>query len=164
MIHPPYTRLFAYGADPENVKVVSPSVALPLFDEVLDTEKSFETTVNFEPIYKMAKQHIFKDNTVVPVEMGRRKEALQKLKILSEKNPNAEDYCKDLEKAIKKLDALPTGLLKDIADIKLNGTDLDVAYSELQKLVPQKYLINIFKTADLANDTDKLVVLSEEFI
>jgi hypothetical protein len=65
--------------------VVSPSIALPLFDEVYDTEKSLETTVNFEPIYKMAKSHIFKDNTVVPVEMGRRKDALQKLKILTRK-------------------------------------------------------------------------------
>jgi hypothetical protein len=63
--------VFAFGNTPETVQIVSPQVALPLFNQVIDSEESLQTTVNFDPIYKMAKEHIFKDNTKASVDDGR---------------------------------------------------------------------------------------------
>jgi len=58
---------------------------------------------------------------------------------------------------------LPNGALKQIAKINI-GKDTEKAFEELKEIVPQKYISNIFETADRANDTGKLIVLSEELI
>jgi superfamily II DNA or RNA helicase len=156
--------MFAFGDSPETVQVVSPKVALPLFNEVADLEKSHQTSANFDPIYKMAKEHIFKDNTKVPIDKGRRQDALAKVKILGDSYPQAKDFCLDLIKVIKDLDGLPNGVLKEIVELKIDKSDIDKSFQELKELVPQKYLENILKTAERANDTSKLIVLSEELI
>ena len=156
--------VFAFGETPETVEIVSPQVALPLFNEVADFEKSHETSVNFEPIYKMAKEHIFKDNTKAPVDSGRRQDALAKVTIIGDNYHQAKDFCIDLIKVIKDLDGLPNGVLKEIVDMKIDKNDLSRSYDELKELVPQKYLESIFKTAERADDTGKLIVLSEELI
>ena len=156
--------IFAFGESPETVRIVSPQVALPLFNEVADLEKSLPTSVSFEPIYKMAKEHIFKDNTKAPVDKGRRQDALAKVKILGDSYSQAKDFCIDLIKVIKDLDGLPNGVLKEIVELKIDKSDFSKAYQELKELVPHKYLESIFKTAERANDTGKLIVLSEELI
>jgi superfamily II DNA or RNA helicase/HKD family nuclease len=156
--------IFAFGETPETVQIVSPQVALPLFNEVVDLEKSLTTSVNFEPIYKMAKEHIFKDNTKVPINAGRRQDALSKVKILGDNYPQAKDFCLDLVRVIKDLDGLPNGVLKEIAELKIDKIDFNKAHQELKELVPHKYLESIFKTAERANDSGKLIVLSEELI
>ncbi|MBP6856578.1 MAG: helicase [Candidatus Pacebacteria bacterium] len=156
--------MFAFGDSPETVQIVSPKVALPLFNEVADLEKSHQTSANFDPIYKMAKEHIFKDNTKAPIDKGRRQDALAKVKILGDSYPQAKDFCLDLIKVIKDLDGLPNGVLKEIVELKIDKSDIDKSFQELKELVPQKYLENILKTAERANDTSKLIVLSEELI
>lgn len=156
--------VFAFGETPETVEIVSPKVALPLFNNVIDSEKSSQTTVNFDPIYKMAKESIFKDNTKVPVDGGRKQDALNRVKLLSELFPQAKDLCLDIIRAIKDLDALPNGVLKEIAKFRINKTDPEKAYLALKDLVPSKYLEKIFETADRANDEGQLIVLSEELI
>jgi len=156
--------IFAFGETPETVQIVSPQTALPLFNEVADLEKSLPTSINFEPIYKMAKEHIFKDNTKAPVDSGRRQDALGKVKILGENYPQAKDFCLDLVRVIKDLDGLPNGVLKEIAELKIDKSDFTKAHQELKDLVPHKYLESILKTAERANDTGKLIVLSEELI
>lgn len=153
--------VFAYGETPENVQVVSPQTALPLF-EADASEEAMKTSVNFEPIYKTAKDHIFKDNTKAPVDGGRKQDSLNKIKLLSEIHPQAKDLCIDIIKAIKDLDALPNGVLKDIANIKIDKADPGKAFQTLKEMVPTKYLVDIFSTADRANDTGKFIVLSEE--
>jgi hypothetical protein len=155
--------VFAYGDNPDNVQIVSPKVALPLF-AVGATEKASETTVNFEPIYQIAKNHIFKDNTMASVGIGRKQDALNKLQFLLENYSQSRDLCLDIIRAIKDLDALPNGILKDIIDIKFNKEDMEVAYQDLKKMIPSKYLKDIFSTAERANDTGKLIVLSEELL
>jgi len=156
--------VFAYGKTPETVQIVSPQVALPLFNDVVNEEKPLETTVNFEPIYKIAKEHIFKDNTKPPISGKRKQEALGKVKILSELYQPAKDLCRDIEKIIKELDGLPNGVLKEIANLKIDKSNLSSALKNLKVFVPQKYLESIFETAERANDTGKLIVLSEELI
>jgi superfamily II DNA or RNA helicase len=156
--------IFAFGESPETVKIVSPQVALPLFNDVLDSEKSLQTTLNFEPIYKMAKDHIFKDNTKAPVDTGRKQDALAKIKILGDNYPQAKDLCIDLIRVIKDLDGLPNGVLKEIVELKVDKADYSKTHQEIKELIPHKYLESIFKTAERANDTGRLIVLSEELI
>jgi superfamily II DNA or RNA helicase len=156
--------VFAFGKTPETVQIVSPQVALPLFNQVIDSEESLQTTVNFDPIYKMAKEHIFKDNTKASVDGGRKQDALNRIKLLSELYPQAKDLCLDIIRAIKDLDALPNGVLKEIVELRIDKANPEKAYLELKELIPSKYLESIFETADRANDDGKLIVLSEELI
>jgi superfamily II DNA or RNA helicase len=155
--------VFAFGSNPENVEIVSPKLALPLF-EITGSEKATATTLNFETIYQIAKNHIFKDNTKASVDSGRKQDALNKLKFLSESYSQSRDLCLDVIRAIKDLDALPNGILKDIVDLKINKSEPEGAYQELKQMLPSKYLQDIFSTADRANDSGKFIVLSEELI
>lgn len=156
--------VFAFGEKPETVEIVSPQFALPLFDDTADSEKALQTSMNFDPIYKMAKEHIFKENTKAPVDGGRKQDALNKVKILADNYPQAKDLCLDIIRVIKDLDGLPNGVLKEISEIKLDKDNFGKALDELRELVPNRYLENIFKTAERANDSGKLIVLSEELI
>lgn len=156
--------IFAYGQSPDTTKIVSPQIALPLFDEVAKNEISKETTFNFDPIYTMAKAHIFKENTMVSIDTGRRQDALNKIKILQDSHIQAKDLCSDLIKVIRDLDGLPNGVLKDICDISTYKSNPSKAYDDLREMIPNKYIESIFATAEKANDTGKLIVLSEEFI
>ncbi len=156
--------VFAFGKTPDSVQIVSPEVALPLFNDVVEGEKAFETTVNFEPIYKIAKEHIFKDNTKPPVSGKRKQDAISKLKILSEQYTPAKDLCTDVIKTIKDLDALPIGVLREISEMKIDKENPDRAFQKLKEFIPSNYLENIFATADRANESGKLIVLSEELV
>ncbi|MEI7463069.1 MAG: helicase-related protein [Candidatus Taylorbacteria bacterium] len=156
--------VFAFGETPETVEIVSPETALPMFDDTNDSEKALQTSLNFEPIYKIAKEHIFKENTKPPIDTGRKQDALNKMKFLSENYAQAKDLCIDVIRVIKDLDALPNGVLKEIAELKIDKANFVPAHETLKELVPHRYLESIFKTAERANDTGKLIVLSEELI
>ena len=156
--------VFAFGKTPETVQIVSPEIALPLFNDVVDGEKALETTASFEPIYRLAKEHIFKDNTKPPISGRRKQDAVNKLKFLAENYAPAKDFCADVIDVIKDLDALPMGLLKEIAELKIDKDNLDKMLADLKILMPQAYLDNIFATAERANDKGRLIVLSEELI
>lgn len=153
--------VFAFGKTPEDVSLVAPEIALPLFDDIVEGEKAYETTANFEPIYTIAKQHIFKDNTKAPVTGRRKQDAIGKLKVLADKYPTAKEICDDIIKLIAEFDALPNGTLREIADIKME-VDLSKTYEHLKELVPSDYLRSIFGTAEKANEKGRLIVLSEE--
>ena len=153
--------IFAYGNTVEDVAVISPEVALPLF-EADEDDKASETTTSFEPIYQVAKEHIFKSNTRASVTGGRKQDALGKLKLLSEMYQPAKDLCLDAVKTIKDLDALPNGILKDIAELHLDKANLAKSYNILKEMLPPKYLEDIFTTAKRAEETARLIVLSEE--
>lgn len=153
--------VFAYGDTVDDVAIVSPEVAMPLF-EASDSDEALETTASFEPIYQVAKQHIFKDNTRASVVGGRKHDALNKLQLLTELHPSSKDLCFDAIKIIKDLDALPNGILKDIAELRIDKTNPAKAYETLKEMLPSKYLEDIFETAKRADSINQLVVLSEE--
>lgn len=155
--------VFAHGNTAEDVAVISPEAALPLF-EADEFDKALETTTSFEPIYQVAKEHIFKSNTRASVTGGRKQDALGKLKLLSEMHQPAKDLCLDAIKTIKDLDALPNGILKDIAELYLDEANLVKSYNTLKEMLPPKYLEDIFTTAKRAEETARLIVLSEELV
>ena len=156
--------VFAFGETAETVQIVSPEIALPLFNDITPDEEALKTTVNFEPIYKIAKEHIFKDNTKPPISGRRKQNALNKLKFLAENYQSAKDLCKDVIRAIQDLDGLPNGVLKEIADLKIEKDNLTKTFASLKEIAPPEYMSSIFDTADRANEKGKLIVLSEELI
>ena len=160
-----HSSVFAFGETPEQAEVISPEIALPMFNgENLSEEKPIETTTNFAPIYEIAKKHIFKDNTIAKIgTRTTRKNALQKVKLLGEKNPIAKEYAKDVEKIIAEYDALPTATLKEITEIKISE-DPERAFEKMKEILPISYIDKIMETARRADDTSKIVLLSEEFI
>ncbi len=155
--------VFAFGDTPENVSIVSPEVALPMFSAE-ESDIASETTTSFDTIYQIAKEHIFKDNTRPSVIGGRKNGALNKLQILSELHAPSKDLCKDAIKIIKDLDSLPDGLLKNISEMFIDKSDPGKAYIELKEMLPSKYIEDIFTTAKKAEEAGRLVVLSEELI
>lgn len=155
--------VFAYGNTPENVTIVSPEIALPMFSAE-ESDKATETTTSFDAIYQIAKEHIFKDNTHPPIIGGRKHDALNKLQVLSDIHAPAKDLCKDAVKIIKDLDALPNGVLKNISEMYIDKTNPGKTYAELKEMLPSKYIEEIFTTAKRAEETGRLVVLSEELI
>lgn len=155
--------VFAYGNTPETVSIVSPEIALPMFYADED-DKALETTTSFDPIYQVTKEHIFKDNTKPSVVGGRKHDALNKLQILAEKYAPSKDLCKDIIKIIKDLDGLPDGILKIITEMYLDKAKPEIMYTELKKILPAKYIEDIFATAKRAEEISRLIVLSEELI
>ena len=157
--------VFAYGKTPENVSVISPEQALPLFNG--DFEKAStprETTANFDAVYQVAKQHIFKDNTIAPTNTNKnRQEAMGKVQLLGSAHPLATEYAKDLENIIKNLDALPMLTLKKIAQVHVQK-DPAKAFEQMQQLVPQEYIAKILATASNAQEDGKIVVLSAQLM
>ncbi len=156
--------VFAFGETPETAKIISPEQALPMFNgEHITEEKSSETTANFDPIYKVAKEHIFKENTLAKVKTSKnRKEALDKMKLLA-KFPPARNYAQDVQKIIAEFDALPVATLKEISNTKI-GDKPQEAFEKIREILPIDYIEKIMQTASRADNAGKLVLLSEEFI
>ncbi len=157
--------VFAFGKTPGEVEIISPEVALELFNGEIDkNEKAAETDMNFDPIYQVVKRHIFKDNTIAPTKTSKnRQEALGKVRLLGQSFAPAREYAKDVEKIIKELDALPVATLKDITKLEIKK-DPEAAFEEMQKLVSREYIEKLLITADRAGENGQLVLLSEELI
>ena len=157
--------VFAYGKTQEDVSIISPKQALPLFNG--DFEKAsapLETTANFDAVYQVAKQHIFKDNTMAPTNTNKnRQEAMGKVQLLGSAHPLATEYAKDLENIIKNLDALPMLTLKKIAQVHVQKAPAK-AFEQMQQLVPKKYIEKILTTASNAQEDGKIVLLSAQLM
>ena len=110
----------------------------------------------------MAKSHIFKDNTKPPVTGKRKQDALSKLKILADVYSPARDLCLDIIKVIKDLDGLPNGVLREISELKIDKENPSNTLEKVRGYVPQNYHDSILETAERANESGRLIVLSEE--
>jgi superfamily II DNA or RNA helicase len=154
--------VFAMGSRGQEVKRVSAEEAMGLF-VAEPGDKAMETTSNFDNIYQMVKQHLFKKNTQVTISKGsRRFKAIQHLMLLSSMSTAAKDHCADVIKIIKEYDGFPDGLLKLLLDIRLDDTEK--AFSELRTVVPGEYIENISKTALRSAGEGDFVLLSEEIV
>ena len=158
------TYMFAYGGSTDSVEVVSPETGLRFFDEVAKGEEALKTTVNFNPVYAKAKEHIFRDNTSHSVKGGRKKKALKKLQKLSEEYPPAKSFCADARKIIQDLDAVPNGVLKEIVSLVVTREPEKVLKKLQEEILPLKYMKDIIDTSERAIGNGKLVVLSEELL
>ncbi len=156
--------LFAKGSNETEIEFVSPELALDRF-LAEEGEEAKDTTSNFDNLYQKVKQHIFKNNThPVMGNKSRRFEVCSKLELFSDVYPVAKSWCDDVIRIIKDYDALPEGLLKDIAGINPKKGDPENIFRSYHELLPDKYISKIFETAEQAESQDELIVLTEELI
>lgn len=156
-------HVFAIG-EGEDVELVPAEIAMNFFAAEPE-EKPLETSINFDPIYQEVKKHLFKNNSHMVVKSGsRRAEAAQRLVYLSSLNSVFSDYCDDVIKLIKDYDALPEGLLKKIANLKINKDDPDESFAALKELVPLDYIADIEATAKRSTEEGDFVLLTEELL
>ena len=156
--------VFALGNRIEDIELVSPETGLKYFKNGIDNTKSEQTTNNFQAIYDELKKHVFKDNTLAKVVGQRKHDSLDRLELLSELLPKTKEFCEDVIKLIKDFDALPSGTLKGILEIKIDKNNLDEAFNKLKELIPQNYINNLMETAGKSDETGRIIVLSEEII
>lgn len=148
--------VFRLGISPDVTKPLSPEEALSMF-EANFTEKSFEVTDQFEPLYEKVKSDLFKRNTQVPNEKLKR-EVLDRLEVIQQSSTgNLKDYISDLVDVIN-LDGLPRLYLKFINQLKT-----EQAASIPEKIAPH-YISTILKSARSVDEGEELLILSEEFI
>lgn len=154
--------IFAKGASEIDIEFVSPEEAINKFEADI-AEKPLDTTSSFDQVYQKVKQHIFKSNTHPKMaNKSRRHEVCSKLELFSDLYPVAKSWCDDVITIIKDYDALPEGLLRDIAFINPKKEEPEKVYNKYQELLPEVYIKNIFEMAELAESQDELIVLTEE--
>lgn len=154
--------VFSYGRNGES-ELVSPELAMNLFYADVN-EKPDDVSPGFYDQYEVVKEALFKKKIASSTEGARskRQKAIAKLRALeSVVSPTDKDFIKEIRELIKDLDAIPDGVLKEIAALNSNP---DKAMEQLEALVPEQYIDDIRKTAERAYGQEEMLVLTEEFI
>jgi superfamily II DNA or RNA helicase/HKD family nuclease len=150
--------IFTYGLTPVDIKVTSAEDALPIFESKLD-EKGITVDDDFTNVFNLAKDKLFAKHELPQIK-GRRSSAINVLKTISEKLPNAKDYCEDIILIIKTLDDLPDGALKDISQLKVNNAEN--AYKQLLLIEPEASVRNSLEKAKNTEDAKELLLFAEQ--
>lgn len=150
--------VFGFSSDGK-LSLINDEKALSIFQATKD-ESSEEVSGDFQDLYFEVKELLFKNNTAVMVAGRRRQDALNIVRFLKEKIPQAKEYFDDLTTIIKEFDGLPDGVLKEINKLDLKNPDQ--SFSQLMKFVSKDYIESIFENAESSKDDQELIVLSEE--
>jgi len=139
-------------------EVVAAERVLPLFAAKPD-EKGETPDVDFNELFILIRDKLFEKHKL-PRISGNRAKALQPLEMLIEGCPPAKDYAMDLIKVIKDYDDLSEGQYKEIG--RINMSNLEQAYKDLQEIVSKQTLATCLKRVDQLEGLSELIVLSEE--
>lgn len=150
--------IFAVKQENEEAKIVPSEIAVPYF-EAKAGEKGQQADEKFNEIFEIVRDQLFAKSAKPPMG-GRRSDALTVLKIMADKYPQSNDYCKDLTDIIKKYDDINDGALKDIAYLKLK--DIENDFEKIKKIVPQQQIATIHERVQRLEEEPETIVLSEE--
>ena len=151
---------FKIAADTADILLLTPSVALELFEAHL-AEEPQKTTEDFEDIYQQLKDNLFAKQTAVAKDRGKQ-DAINKLRALKSKLPNRCDYIEDLLYVVEKLDALPGCYMKMIRAIAFTTIERD--FDNLMAEVPSSYLAKIIDREQSISDEGETLILAEELV
>ncbi len=152
--------IFKIGKNNKEFYTLNARDAINIF-KASKNEKSEPVTKNFEEIYQIVKANLFKKKKEVALDKGKR-ETIDKLDFLIDKNYGNKDYLKDLLFVVKKLDSLPELYHKKIRKISENNLEEDLM--DLMNEIPHKYLINIIKKAKEIDEAEEHLIIAEELI
>jgi hypothetical protein len=138
--------------------IVAAEIALKYF-EAEKEEKGREADRQYDEVFKLVRDHLFEKHPLPPI-AGRRADSLKVIKVIEEKIPKAKDYCQDLAQVIKKYDGINEGDLKSISQLSLK--DVNNAFAELMKIVPQHQIDSINERASQLEGEYETIVLSED--
>lgn len=150
--------IFAIKQENEEAKIVPSEIAVPYFAAKVD-EKGQPADEKFDEIFEIVRDQLFAKSAKPPMG-GRRGDSLMVLKLIAERFPQSNDYCKDLTDIIKKYDDINDGALKDIASLKLKDVEED--FEKLKKIVPQHQIDTIHERVQRLEEEPETIVLSEE--
>jgi|WetSurMetagenome_2_1015567.scaffolds.fasta_scaffold00416_11 superfamily II DNA/RNA helicase/HKD family nuclease len=150
--------IFAMKNTESEPSIVSAEIAVPFFEANVD-EKGQPADEQYDSTFTLVRDALFAKNPL-PKIAGRRADALNILKVLGGKLPEAKDYCKDVDDIIRKYDDISEGALKDIAQLSLKN--LNSAYDELKTIIPEHQIRVINERAHRLESEHEAIVLSEE--
>jgi hypothetical protein len=142
----------------EKPSIIAAEIALEYFKANKD-ETGEAADKQYDEVFKLVRDHLFQKHPLPPI-AGRRADSLKVIKAVEMKLPKAKDYCQDLAQVIKKYDGINEGDLKSIAQLSLKN--LDDAYEELKKIVPQHQINSLNERASKLEGEYETIVLSED--
>lgn len=151
--------IFTVAGEDNAVSVCSIEQALPLF-AANPAEEGQPVGNDFLSAFRLAKEKLFAKHEL-PTVKGRRADAINVLKALSNALPESHDHCDDVIQIIKNLDDISDGTLRDIARINLNDTR--EAYSKLLQLVTTQFIRNVNERVRRDQSEQELLLFAEEF-
>lgn len=153
--------LFALMREGEFVaSILPPEQVLPHF-RASPNEKATSGDKGLENKFSALRQRITERHPLPKIE-GRRRNALEIVKFLSENYSTERDYLHDLLDSIILYDDLSDGELKYIAQIELNGDDLQSAVESLMQKFPPHYLDVIRERANAVDQTTEIIMFTED--
>ena len=152
------STIFAVKIGEGEPQTVATEVAIQYFKADQD-EKGQPTDDKFDATFELVRDQLFAKHALPSIK-GRRADAIQVLKYLTEKLPKSKDYCRDVEDIIRKYDDINDGELKDIAKLKLK--DLEADYEKLQIMVSREKIRASNDRVKMLEEEPEAIVLSEE--
>lgn len=141
-------------------KIVVSEDALKYF-RALPEENGEAADQKYNDTFKLVRDTLFAKNPLPPIR-GRRADALAKIEILEQKVAEARDYCRDLDKIIRRYDGINDGDLKNIAQLKIkDGNEIEI-FETMRNIVPEHQIASILEKVSSLESEYETIVLSEE--
>lgn len=152
------STIFAVKVGENEPKTVAAEVAINYF-EADKNEKGQPSDDKFDAVFELVRDQLFAKHALPSIK-GRRADAIQSLKFLSDKLPKSKDYCRDVEDIIRKYDDINDGELKDIAKLKLK--DLESDFAKLKEIVSIEKINSANARVKMLEEEPEAIVISEE--
>jgi superfamily II DNA/RNA helicase len=152
------STIFAVKVGKSEPKTVAAEVAINYF-EADNNEKGQPSDDKFDAVFELVRDQLFAKHALPSIK-GRRADAFQSLKFLSDKLPKSRDYCRDVEDIIRKYDDINDGELKDIAKLKLK--DLESDFAKLKEIVSTEKINSANARVKMLEEEPEAIVISEE--
>lgn len=152
------STIFAIKEEAGEPQTVAAEVAVKYFEAKID-ENGKPADDKFDEVFELVRDQLFAKH-VLPTIKGRRADAIQTLRLLTEKLPKSKEYCRDVEDIIRKYDDINDGELKDIAKLKLK--DFEADYAKLQTITSREKINASNDRVKMLEEEPEAIVLSEE--
>lgn len=154
--------IFKYAQQADKIHQLTAENAFKIFKTDLN-ENGLQVSDDFDILYQAIIDKLFIRKQKVVKSKGLT-DATQKIEWIEEKNilPEFRDYTKDLLVVMRDLGALPDYFLKQIRAINTDEKYIKKEYKKLIDDLSHIYLSNMIRTAQLVNQGNESLILSEE--
>ena len=155
--------IFKFAESEDSIIQLTAEEAFKIFKSAIN-EEGYPVSDNFDQLYQAIVDKLFIRKQKVVKNKGL-SDSIKKIEWIEENNicPEFRDYTKDLLFVIKELGALPDYYLKQIRTINTNPKFVEKEFKELVNSLSHTYLNNMIKTAQMVNQGNESLILSEEF-
>ena len=153
-------EVFATIRSQDGPEIITPEEAINNYFIAKPGDKPYEVRGDeFALVFSKARDALFARSPVP--NLGRRRQmAIKTLTAMKDKLPGGENYYSDLIMIIGEYDDVNEGALLDINRLDLRN--IDVAHSDLQKIIPRQSIRSAIARAQRAEAGEELILLSEK--